>query len=169
MRRRSWIGLAWVTVALVTLSAGSSEARGRRHEPPPPLPSDSSFAAFCETAPDSLDTGQYAWLEIQRTWRAGRGDDVMRHSSAALTEDWHPHRKRGTDARFDALLARPYDSLTDTDKSWLIAEDSERRQDSGSGSGAGVLIGLAALAGVAYLYASIYSSPWVAVAWLGTH
>lgn len=43
---------------------------------PDPLASDSSYATFSAIPEDSLSTGEFSWLAMQRDWRRQRRDET---------------------------------------------------------------------------------------------
>jgi hypothetical protein len=143
--RQAALGAA-ATVALLT---GVADAKPWAKWAPAPLASDSTYAAMLARPADSLTASQLMWLAVQRDWRAQRDEEAQ--SAAAYTEFGRWHRARRTDARFAALVSRPYAALADSERAWLVAESAAQRADRGSQPGAksSAVVGIVLLAGLA--------------------
>jgi len=122
---------------LLSLLTGAAHAKSWLKLAPPPLASDSSFAALSAMPADSLDASVREWLVVQRNWRAQRAwDDAP--APTGISEFPGPagtapvlrirHLSRHSDARFAELASRPYAALADSDRAWLSRE-SERQRD----------------------------------------
>jgi hypothetical protein len=156
------------TVALA-LFAGVVHAKPWKKWAPDPLASDSTYAKFLARPSDSLTAAQLSWLAVQRDWRAQRDAEAEPWSPTSITSTGHggPHPARHTDARFAALASQPYEALADTDRAWLVAENTAqqvaRESQRGSSGVVGGLILLALVAaaavGVAYAYGMSHSYP----------
>ena len=154
MNGRQWMGLKGealgVAIAVVLL-AGVAQAKPWAEWAPSPLASDSSYAAFSALPEDSLDTDEFSWFTVQRDWRAQRSKearDKVPQSGTTITEVVSTHRKRSTDKRFALLASRPYASLTDSERAWLLVENAAHNADAGS-STTGQIVGAVLIAGIA--------------------
>jgi hypothetical protein len=157
-----------MSIALV-LPAGVAHAKPWKKWAPDPLDSDSSYAAFLARPSDSLTAAQLSWLAVQRDWRAQREAESGSPSPASITDSghWHPHPARRTDARFAALASRPYEALADSERAWLVSENTAqqvaRSSQGRSSGGAGLLlVGLliGALAGTWLIAQAMSQSPY---------
>lgn len=155
-------------VALALL-AGVVQAKTWKQWAPDPLASDSTYAKFLARPSDSLTAAQLSWLAVQRDWRAQRDAEVEPWSPTSITTTGRggPHPGRHTDARFAALASQPYEALADTDRAWLVAENTAQQvaresQRGSRGVGIGlILLALVAVAslGIAYAYGMSHSYP----------
>jgi hypothetical protein len=159
-------GLRWLSVpvrvscgALITLAwlSGAAHAKPWAKWAPSPLASDSAYAALSALPQDSLGTAEFAWVEVQRDWRAqrlGESENGMHGIASSGVE----HSARPADGRFARLASQPFSALGESERAWLITENAaQRAARGGSGSylAGGILLGavvggLAALVGLAY-------------------
>ena len=165
-RIRVMAAVLGASVAVVLL-AGVVHAKRWKEWAPGPLASDSTYAMFLARPSDSLSAAQLSWLAVQRDWRAQRDSEIESSSSMSITETGHPHLTRRTDERFAALVSQPYEALADTDRAWLVAENTAHqvaRASQGGASGVigGALVGalVGFLAGAALLAYAISHSKW---------
>lgn len=155
--------LAWIpwwgrgaicTTALVALLAGNAHAKPWSKWAPSPLASDSSYAALSARPADSLGIDEFAWVEVQRDWRAQRNAEISGASRSSLTNYGRPHHVRSSDGRFAVLLSQPYEALTAPELAWLIAENGARQRGE-SGPGLGGILLVIGIAGVVATIAAI--------------
>src|SRR5580765_1749849 len=171
MGRRPRIGVkgaAMGAAVALALLAGGVQAKSWKQWAPDPLASDSTYARFLARPADSLTAAQLSWLAVQRDWRAQREAEAEPWSPTSITSTGRggPHPGRHTDARFAALASQPYEALSDTDRAWLVAENTaqqvareSQRESMGVAGGLILLaLGVAAAVGVAYAYGISHSS-----------
>jgi hypothetical protein len=161
MGHRPWgrVKLAALGAAVALgVMAGTAQAKPWAKWAPSPLASDSGFAAMSARPADSLGTGEFAWLTVQRDWREQRAAESPTGRATSATWGKEPprwHRARSTDGRFAALASRPYASLANEEFAWLVSESAAQREDrermSAGGHGATVAA-LVVAAGLAGLY-----------------
>lgn len=159
------MGAAFGASLAVALFAGVVDAKPWRMWAPGSLASDSTYAAFLARPSDSLTAAQLTWLAVQRNWRAQRDAETESSSPMSITETGHPHVTRRTDARFAALVSQPYEALTDTDRAWLVAENTAQQvalasQGRSGGVMGGMILGalVGALAGMSAIAYAIFHS-----------
>ncbi len=127
-RRVAWVGVTLGVALALALLAPPAHAKSWAKWAPSPLASDSSYAALAARPADSLDTRAFAWVQVQREWRAQRDAEVGDAGSGITGFERVEHRPRSSDGRFAALAARPYAELTDVEVSWLALESAAQRQ-----------------------------------------
>ncbi len=128
-RRVAWVGVTLGVALAQALLAPPSHAKSWAKWAPSPLGSDSSYAALAARPADSLDTRAFAWMQVQRDWRAQRDAEAGRGGGSSLTGfDRVAHRSRPSDGRFAALASKPYVELSDVEVSWLVAENAAQHQ-----------------------------------------
>jgi hypothetical protein len=129
-----------------------ADAKQWRKWAPGPLPSDSTYAAFLARPSDSLTAAQLTWLAVQRDWRLERDLELDSPSALSITDTGRPlHVARRTDARFAALVSRPYAALSDAERAWLVTENTAQqvsRQSQSTASSAGGIAALALIVGL---------------------
>jgi hypothetical protein len=130
--RRSVIRSAALGAALaVGVLAGAAQAKPWAKWAPAPLASDGDYASMSARPADSLLTGEFAWLTLQRDWRAQRAQESSPGPSpTSLSADARgEHRARSSDKRFAELASRPYATLTNQEFAWLVSESAAQRAD----------------------------------------
>jgi hypothetical protein len=155
-------------VALALL-AGVVQAKSWKQWAPDPLASDSTYARFLARPSDSLTAAQLTWLAVQRDWRAQREAETEPWSPTSITSTGRggPHPARHADARFAALASQPYEALADTDRAWLVAEntaqqvarESQRRSEGVAGGLILFALVMVAGMGLAIAYGMSHSYP----------
>lgn len=158
MNRSRWASLQALVLFAATALTLASIAGVAQAKPwttwatlaPGPLASDSSYAAFSALPEDSLSTGEFSWLGVQRDWRRQRRSEARGEApglASTVTGVGNPHRDRASDKRFAKLASRPYAALSESDRAWLIVENAAHNEASGISTG-GKVVGAVLIAGI---------------------